>query len=164
MNHDNEVGRPRRVKLVASVTATLGLLSGALLFAEHDASARTLPRAAALVTPALALPTAAPATAQQLLPADASSAQVLALGAQIAAQGVAGVQAVTAGQTVTPLISSIVCPVLLADRAQVVTSFAALIAQFPAQTAALIVQRNAALAIIDAQLAIFGCPVPSGSL
>lgn len=45
--NDNQGGRSRRLKLLTSITAGLSLLAGALLFAEHDAGARTLPLSAA---------------------------------------------------------------------------------------------------------------------
>lgn len=164
---NNEIRRSKRVKLVASVTAAFGLLSSALLLAEHDAGARTLTRSPAVSSPLVApvaplLPTA-PVATPQLLPADASGAQALALGSQIASQGVAAARAVVANQTVSPQTASIICPVLLADRAQVVTSFAALILQFPGNAPQLIVQRTATLATIDQLLLLFGCPVPSGT-
>lgn len=159
--NDNEVRRPRRLRLVASLTATLGLLSGVLLFAEHDASARTVPSLASLLgtQAALTAPQAAIATPQQLLPATATDAQALVFGQQTANQAVAAVQALQ----VDPAADGVICAALLAQRAAVVQNFAILIAQFPALSAQLIVQRTAALAVIDAQLAAFGCPVPSGT-
>lgn len=158
---DNEAGRSRRMKFVASIAATLGLLSGALLFAEHDASARTV-----RIPPSFSVPTVtppAPVATPQQFPTDLSQAQVLALGSQFAAQGTTAAQ--TPAQTLDPTLKAITCAALLADRAQTVTSFAALIAQFPALAVPLGAQRAAALAIIDFQLAAFGCiAVPSGVL
>ena len=162
--NENEVNRPRRLKVLAAVTATLGLLSGVLLFAEHDASARTVPSAASLlarqvagVTPAVA----APATAQQLLPDNATPAQALAMGQQIANQSTAAVQAL---QTVPNPVASVICAALLAQRAAVVQNFNILIAAFPAFTATFVAQENASLAVIDFTLRQFGCPVASGTL
>jgi hypothetical protein len=54
-------------------------------------------------------------------------------------------------------IPSIVCPILLQARAQVVATINALIAQFPALAPQLIAVRDAALATIDALLTQFGC-------
>jgi hypothetical protein len=160
--NNNEVNRPKRLKVVAAVTATLGLLSGVLLFAEHDASARTIPTAASLLARQAAgvTPQAAPATAQQLLPDTATQAQVLAMGQQIAGQSTAAVQAL---QLTPSPVTSVICAALLAQRAAVVQNFNILIAQFPAFTAALVTQENAALAVIDFALRTFGCPVPSGT-
>lgn len=159
----NEVKPSRRLKLAASVTAALSLLSGVLLLAEHDASARSVPSVASALAAAqaaqttVAVPQAMAATPQQLLPDTATQAQVLALGQQTANQSLAAVQAAE----VTP-VDPLICAILLAQRAAVVQSYNLLIAQFPQFAPAIIVERNAALAVIDAQLARFGCPVPSG--
>lgn len=161
--NDNEVKPSRRLKFAASLTAALSLLSGVLLLAEHDASARSAPSVASALAAAQAAqgtvlaPQAAVATPQQLLPDTASQAQVLALGQQTANQSIAAVQAAE----ITP-VDPLICAILLAQRAAVVQSFGLLIAQFPAFAPALVVQRNAALAVIDAELARFGCPIPSG--
>ena len=161
--NNNEVNRPKRLKVVAALTATLGLLSGVLLFAEHDASARTVPSVASRLTRQAAgvTPQAAPATAQQLLPDTATQAQVLAMGQQIADQSAVALQAIVT----PPTVQSVICAALLAQRAAVITNFNLLIAQFPAFAPALQTQENAAVAAIDFVRAQFGCigTVPSGT-
>lgn len=96
---------------------------------------------------------------------DAGEAQALAAGRRIAADGTSRARAVVAQQglpIVQGLVQSIVCPLLLQVRAQVVSQFAALIALVPSLSAPLTVIRNGALAVIDGLLPAFGCPVPSG--
>ena len=139
---------------MASVSATLGLLSGLLLMAEHGASPRLAPRtAAAVISPAQITPTApAPVAVAQPLPSGLTEAQAMAFAQQFSLSSIAA-----AGAGV------IFCADLLAQRAATVSTYAALIAAFPDQTAAFIVFRTAALKVIDSQLLAFGCPVPSGT-
>lgn len=61
-------------------------------------------------------------------------------------------------------VSSVVCPILQAERAQAQAAFAALIAQFPQIASILAAQRDAYLALIDSQLAAFGCGGQTPSL
>ena len=161
--NDEAIGHSRR-KAAVAIALALSMLAALLLWAEHDASARTLRR-----SPSLAgrLPTQPVfptqlSTPNQLLPTGATETQVLGFGRQVADTGLAQAQQLVGGQTFAAAIAAFVCPLLQAIRAQVVSQFAALTAQFPQFAAQLIVIRNGALATIDALLAQFGCPVPSG--
>lgn len=156
--------RPRRRRrTIAAASVMLSLLTGFLLAAEHDASARSLPQAVAAsrplqasltpVAPAAVAPPAAP-----LLAPGATAGQVRSAGRRLAEQGLAGTAIVrVAAEAPLP-----VCAQLLASRAQLIAQFTALIAAFPGQAAILTAQLNAALAVIGAQLAGLGCPIPSG--
>jgi len=161
--NDNEVGRSKRTKAVATVSAALGLLSGALLFAEHDASARTVPRArpSAVVFDPTVLPTAPPA--QQLVAPNASDADVLAAGQNLVNGSTAGIQPVTAGQSLAPTNQSTVCPTLLANQALVSSNFNQLEAGFPNLRGQLATQRGTAVGAIRADQQQFAClaAVPS---
>lgn len=53
------------------------------------------------------------------------------------------------------------CPAFLASRARVITSYNEMVARFPNRMAQLLDQRDRALALIDMQLARFGCTLPS---
>ena len=161
--NDQALGHSRR-KIAVAITLALSILGALLLLAEHDAGARTLRRNANL---AWQLPTQPVfptqlSTPNQLLPTGASEAQVLGFGRQVADSGLAQAQQLVGNQSFAAAIAAFVCPLLQAIRAQVVSQFAALTAQFPQFAAQLIAIRNGALATIDALLAQFGCPVPSG--
>jgi len=157
---DNQVRNSRAVKAAASVTATAGLVGG-LLFLANDAGARSVPRSARSTGLAQLAPTAAPASALQLLPSGATDAQALITGARIADEGTTAAQAVTANAAGPTSVVGVVCPTLLANRALVVSNFAALASQFPAQVPALASQRSAALASISQDLNAFNCAAPS---
>jgi hypothetical protein len=161
--NDNEVGRSKRIKAVASVSAAIGLLSGGLLFAEHDASARTVPRQrpSNVVFNPTFFPTAPPAP--QLVAPNASDADVLAAGQNLVNGSTAGIQPVTAGQTLAPTTQSAVCPTLLANQALVSSNFSQLRAGFPNLTGALATQQGTAVGAIRADQTQFGClaAVPS---
>jgi len=173
---ENDTGGGTMSKVVVGITTTLSVLAGALLFAEHDASARTISRSrtADRTTVTGFVPTAPPIVARpgpavsQLLPPNATGADALLAGQQIANlianQSIPGPVIVTGPSSVpgASRVSGISCPILLANRAFILSNFAFLSAQFPSQLARLIADRDAALAEITVRLIAQGCPVPSG--
>ncbi len=154
--------------IVAAILAALVLLEGSnttTITGEPAARPRSRNRLLANTNPFAGLPSvfnnAFPGSSGSLAGVTNEQA-ALNTAKQTADANVATAQqtAALAGENAFPgFVSAIVCPILLQARAQIVTTFNALEAQFPQLAGQLAAIEAAALAVIDALLVQFQCVV-----